>query len=156
MSLKYLKEEAKIKKHFSRGEAFLKDKYIDNDTVYTKISEKYFYCKGLCSGSKKNKNYWASFALKKTQDHISYAYCKCPSGSSGICSHTYVLMKLFAEWCQQNKKEFPESVPCTSNACISSVHKSRQEVEKRPFSSLKIVSAKEKADKAEKDWQWRK
>ena len=60
-------------------------------------------------------------------------------------------MKSFAEWCQQNKKEIQENVPCTSTRCIWSVHKSRKEAEKHPFPSLKIVSSKEKADKAEKD-----
>ena len=60
-------------------------------------------------------------------------------------------MKSFAEWYQQNKEEIPENVPCTSKPCIWSVHKSRQEVEKHPVSSLIIVSSKEKADKAEKD-----
>ena len=36
-------------------------------------------------------------ALSKADGSVSYAYCQCPTGKVGTCSHIFPVMKLLAK-----------------------------------------------------------
>ena len=97
-SERVLKSATNISKPFQRGEAFVGEKYIDVDTVFTKETPTIFMMKAICSASKKQTEYTISLSLDKVNKAIMHAYCECPAGSGGLCGHSYGLMKLAAKW----------------------------------------------------------
>ena len=134
-----IKQGTKIKKHFNRGEQFLAERYIDPDYVFTKFNEGYFFIKGICSASLKKDERWVSLALSRKDNKVSYAFCECPSGNGGQCSHAYALMKLVAKWSLDKLTEIPV-LACTSRPCEWSVKKSKGRTEKPAVTDL-IISA---------------
>ena len=123
-STNVLANSTAIKKMHIRGEQFLKEKYIDSDFVFTKENDSYFFLKALCSASKKQTEYNISLALSKIDKSIAYAYCECPAGSGGVCSHCYALMKLVAKWSIDRLTYVPSETSCTAQPCQWSQRKS--------------------------------
>ena len=134
-----------IKKHFRRGEQFIKERFIDTDHVFTKLNEKYFFIKGICSASMSNKERWVSIALNRDNGEIAYAFCECPSGNGGQCSHCYAMMKLAAQWSLDQLEEIP-SLPCTSKPCQWSVKKGKGRIDKVSTVELMLKSQRYKDD----------
>ena len=85
-----------IKKPFVRGNQFLVEQYIDETSIYTKENIQHFCIKGVCAASLKKEDRWIFIAINKADDKIHFAYCQCPAGKVGTCSHTYAFMKLVA------------------------------------------------------------
>ena len=140
-----MRKGTKIKKHFRRGEQFVKENYIDSDYVYTKYNEKYFFVKGICVASMKSKERWVSLAVNRSNGDISYAFCECPSGNGGQCSHCYALMKITAQWSLDGLTEIP-SLACTSKPCQWSVKKSSGRTEKPTSINLTLQSSRAKSE----------
>ena len=121
---KIINSASVIKKNHLRGESFIIEKFIDTETVFSKQNEKYFYLKGYCSASKKQREYCLSLAINKISKNIAYAFCECPAGSGGLCSHSFALMKLAASWSVQSLKYIPDEISCTAKPCLWSQRKS--------------------------------
>lgn len=126
-----------IKKVHKRGEQFLQEKYIDNDTVFTKQNVAYFFLKGKCSASKKKLEYNLSLAIAKTSKEIAYAFCDCPSGNGGLCHHCFAFMTLVAGWSVKRLTYVPNEAACTAQPCQWSQRKTIAHLDqKQPLSNI--------------------
>ncbi|XP_057310870.1 uncharacterized protein LOC130648792 [Hydractinia symbiolongicarpus] len=83
----YCKNSTAIKKHFIRGDQFIEENFLDSTNMYAKQSDSLFFLKGVAAASLKKANRWVFLALNKITSEIRYAYCQCPAGSVGTCSH---------------------------------------------------------------------
>lgn len=136
------KSSTTISKNFARGSQFIAESFIDVDQIGTKFDDDYFYMKGLCAASLRSKNKWVSLALNRKTGKIEHAYCLCEAGAGGLCSHSYALMRLTAQWSLDGAKELPMDKPCTSKACVWSVPKGRTRIEKKQIMDLTFSSPK--------------
>ena len=78
---------------------------------------------------------------------VSYAYCQCPAGKVGTCSHIFAVMKLVAEWAIGKLTKIPEMKACTSKPCTWSVLQRRGTLIKSPISEILLISAASKKQK---------
>ena len=60
----------------------------------------------------------------KADGTVVYAYCQCPAGEVGTCSHAFAVMKLVAEWVIDKINKIPEPKVCTSKLCAWSIPQS--------------------------------
>ena len=136
----FCKNSTAIKKHFIRGDQFIEEKFIDSTNIYVKQGESIFFLKGVAAASLKKANRWVFLAIDKKTNDIVYAYCQCPAGRAGTCSHAYVLMKLLAKWVVDRFLMIPEPKACTSKPCVWNVPQARDRIEKVPLMDLTIKS----------------
>ena len=95
---------------------------------------------GQFSPSPRKQNRIVFVALTKTEGSVAYAYCQCPAGRVGTCSHAFAVMKLVTKWVIDKINIIPEPKTCTVKPCAWSIPQSRERLEKSPISSLKIFS----------------
>ena len=86
-------------------------------------------------------------ALSKVDGSVSYAYCQCPAGKVGTCSHMFAVMKLVAKWAIDKLTIIPEIKACTSKPCTWSVPQSRGKLFKSPISEISLISPASKKQK---------
>ena len=86
-------------------------------------------------------------ALSKVDGSVSYAYCQCPAGQVGTCSHMFDFMKLVAKWAIDKFTKIPEMKACTSKPCSWSVPQSRGKLFKSPISEISLMSPASKKQK---------
>lgn len=140
-----------IKKNHLRGESFIIEKFIDTESVFSKQNEKYFYLKGYCSASKKQRENCLSLAIDKISKNIAYAICECPAGSGGLCSHSFAVMKLAASCSVQSIKYIPDEISCTAKPCLWSQRKFTNIDLKQSLPTIcSASSSKRKSDKTQK------
>ena len=120
---------------------------MDISSIYTKQTSHLFALKGVCTASLKQKNRWIFVALNKTDATIAYAYCECPAGKTGTCSHAFAIMKLVAKWVIDKILNIPEPKACTSRPCAWSIPQSRNRVEKPPISDITLIAPMPKKKK---------
>ena len=128
---------SQIKKNFDRASQFISESYFDMDSIHIMNTDEFFIVKGICAASLKKLDRWITVAITKSNNKVEFAYCHCPAGKGGTCSHSFGLMKLCAKWVIEGRKEIPSDVACTSRSCVWSVPKSRGRVNKEPIASLK-------------------
>ena len=136
----FCKNSTAIKKHFIRGDQFIEEKFIDTTNIYVKQDDLIFCLKGVAAASLKKANRWVFLAINKNTSDIIYAYCQCPAGRAGTCSHAYALMKLLAKWVVDRLSMVPEAKACTSKPCLWNVPQARDQIEKISVMDLKIKS----------------
>ena len=51
--------------------------------------------------------------LSKVDGSVSHAYCQCPAGKVGTCSHMFAVMKLVGKWAIDKLTKIPEIKACT-------------------------------------------
>ena len=95
-----------VKRHFSRGEQFLEENFLDISSIHSKQSDKLFCLKGVCAASMKKKDRVIFIAMNKNDASVSYSFCQCPAGKAGTCFHAFALMKLVAKWMIDKKRMF--------------------------------------------------
>ena len=127
-------------KHFLRGKQLLEENFIDVASIYSKQSDTLFCLKGVCAASLKKQNRWTFMALSKVDGSVSYAYCQCPAGRVGTCSHMFAVMKLVAKWAIDKLTKIPELKACTSKPCTWPVPQSRGKLFKSPISEISLIS----------------
>ena len=134
-----LNSSTSVKKTYKRGEAFIQERYIDMDFVYSKQNDDLFFIKAKCNASKKPRDYGLSLALSKNTKEIVHSYCECPAGDGGLCSHSFALIQLVAKWSIDGLKYIPSEESCTSKPCQWSQRKKSTFMDqKQPMSSLPI------------------
>ena len=136
----FFPKSTKVKKHLSRGEMFLEEQYIDLSSIHSKQSIELFCVKGVCAASMKKIDRWIFIAIKKLDGSVMYAFCECPAGKTGTCSHAFEMMKLVAKWVIEKLKTVPNIKACTSRTCAWSIPQSRKRFDKTPISDLQIIS----------------
>ena len=105
--------------------------------VFSKENDQYFFLKATCSASKKPTSYCLSLAISKFSKEIVYAFCECPAGSGGLCSHSFALMKLAAKWSIDRLHYIPSETSCTAKPCQWSQRKTLSHVDqKQPLSYI--------------------
>ena len=109
----FFPKSTKVKKHLSRGEMFLEKQYIDLSSIHSKQSIELFCVKGVCAASMKKIDRWIFIAIKKLDGSVMYAFCECPAGKTGTCSHAFAMMKLVAKWVVEKLKTVPNIKACT-------------------------------------------
>ena len=86
-------------------------------------------------------------ALSKDNGSVSYAYCQCPAGKVGTCSHMFAVVKLVAKWAINKLTKIPEIKACTLKSCTRSVPQSRGKLFKSPISEISLISPASKKQK---------
>ena len=86
-------------------------------------------------------------AFSKVDGSVSYAYCQCPAGKVGTCSHMFAVMKLVAKWAIDKLTIIPEIKACTSKPCTWSVPQSRGKLFKSPILEILLISPASKKTK---------
>ena len=129
-----------IKKNFDRGCQLLEEQYIDLVSVHVKENDSIYLVKGLCAASLKQVDRWVIFALKKSPCQVYFAYCQCPAGTSGTCSHAFAIMKMICKWIAVHRTTVPEAVTCTSKPQYWSIPQSRGRVTKIPIPELNVIA----------------
>ena len=142
-----LSKSKKVMKHFLRGEQLLEENFIDIASIYSKQSDTLFCLKWVCAVSLKKQNPWTFIALSKVDGSVSYAYCQCPAGKVGTCSHMFAVMKLVAKWAIDKLTKIPEIKTCTSKPCTWSVPQSRGKLFTSPISEISLISLAPKKPK---------
>ena len=103
----YSNKSTLVKKNFERGSKLLEEQFVDLDSIYVKNTDSLFFIKGVCAASLKKKDRWITIALSRHNNDVQFAYCQCPAGKTGTCSHSFALMKLVAKWVLEKKNEVP-------------------------------------------------
>ena len=78
--------------------------------------------------------------LTKADESVAYAYCQCPTGRVGTCSHVFALMKLVVKCVIDKINKTLETKTFTSKPCAWSIPQTRERLEQSPISSLNIFS----------------
>ena len=86
-------------------------------------------------------------ALSKVDGSICHAYCQCPAGKVGTCSHMFAVMKLVAKWAIDKFTKIPDMEACTSKPCTWSVPQNRGKLFKSPISEILLISPASKKQK---------
>ena len=115
-------------------------KNVDIGSIFTKQSDDFFCLKGVYGASLRKQNRIVFVALTKAEGSVAYAYCQCPAGRVGTCSHAFAVMKLVAKWVIDKINIISEPKACTAKPCAWSIPQSRERLEKSPISTLKIFS----------------
>ena len=144
-----LEKSKKPKKQFNRGNQLLEEQFLDINSIFSKENQEYFCIKYICAASLKKANRWLFLFLEKKTNHIAYAYCQCPAGKTGTCSHSFAMMKLVSKWVIDQLKFIPYAKACISGLCTWSVPQSRDRVHKPQINSISLTSPPSKEDKKE-------
>ena len=127
-------------KHFRQGKQLLVENFIDIASIYLKQSDTLFCLKGSCTPSLKKQNCWTFMAQPKADGSVSYAYCQCPAGKVGTCSHMFPVMKLVPKWAIDKLTIIREIKACTSKPCTWPVPQGRGKLFKSPISEISLIS----------------
>ena len=136
---KHMGTSSVVKKHFTRGEQLLEEKFISLNSMLVKQDSSYFCVKGMCSASLRKKNRYVTIALWKSDASVAFAFCQCEEGSTGTCSHCFAMMKLLARWVLDKKNFIPEEKACTAKQCEWSVSQRTGKVVKNPIMDTPIL-----------------
>ena len=78
-------------------------------------------------------------ALSKVDGSVLYAYCQCPAGRVGTCSHIFAVMKLVLKWVIDKLTKVPEIKASTLRPFILSVPQIRGKLFKSPISEISLL-----------------
>ena len=98
---------SQIKKNFDRASQFISESYFDMDSIHIMSTDELFIVKGICAASLKKLDRCITVAITKSNNKVEFAYCQCPAGKGGTCSHSFGLMKLCAKWVIEGRRKFP-------------------------------------------------
>ena len=108
-----LSKSKNVMKHFRGGEQLLEKNFIEIASIYSKQSDALFCLKGVFAASLKKQSRWTFMVLTKVDGSVSHAYCQCPAGKVGTCSHMFAVMKLVGKWAIDKLTKIPEIKACT-------------------------------------------
>ena len=109
-----LSKSTVLKKYFSPGEQLLEEQHVDIGSIFTKQSDNFFCFKGVFETSLRKQNRIILVKLAKDDGTFAYAYCQCPAGNVGTCSHAFAVMKLVTKCVIDKINKIPEPIPNTN------------------------------------------
>jgi hypothetical protein len=125
--------DSQIQKPSVRGNLYVKERYIDADSIETVCESDMFLIRGKCHASKKQHQHEISVGLDKATGKVIHAYCTCKAGSGGLDSHTTALMKEIAMYSLQELDRVPAELAVTSKLCTWSARSSSKVLQKEPY-----------------------